>query len=337
MRGGFLGRRLAQVIPVLFGVSVVTWGLTSLAPGDAAEVYARQFAENGRPSIEEIARSRQALHLDGNLFEQYAYWVSRVVRGDLGHSFVTGRSVAAELRGRLPATMLLAVAAITFVIVVGVGVGVAAAIWRGRVGDSVVRVVAVGGGAVPSFWLLFMLIWTFSVHWHLLPSFGRGPHLWSTNVILPAVALGLVHLGATARLTRSSMIESFGQEYVRAARARGVRERTVVVSHAFRNALLPVLTQTGLAFAGMLGGAVVVETVYAWPGVGKLATDAIAAKDYPVLQGTVLLSAIIYLTVSTLVDLAYGVADPRISDGYDHAGGHPEMLVGLTIEHSDAP
>ena len=200
-----------------------------------------------------------------------------------------------------------------FVVVVGVGVGVASAMWKGRFGDTALRVVAVGGGALPSFWLLLMLIWLFSVRWHLLPSFGRGPHLWSTNVILPAVALGLVHLGATARLTRSSMIDALGQEYVRAARARGLGERRVVIGHAFRNALLPVLTQTGLTFGSLLGGAVVVETVFAWPGVGKLATEAIAAKDYPVLQGTVLLSALVYLAVSTVIDVAYGVADPRIS------------------------
>lgn len=313
MNRGFLGRRLAQAIPVLFGVSIVTWGLTSLAPGDAAEVYARQFAENGRPTVEDIVRSRQALHLDGNILEQYGYWLSRVVRGNLGHSFITGRAVSEELRQRLPATVYLAVTAIMFVVIVGVAIGVTSALWSGRIGDTTLRVLAVAGGAVPSFWLLLMMIWLFSVHWHLLPSFGRGPHLWSTNVILPAVALGLVHLGATARLTRSSMIDALGEEFVRGARARGLRERRVVMTHAFRNALLPVLTQTGLTFGSLLGGAVVVETVFAWPGVGKLATDAIAAKDYPLLQGTVLLSAIVFLIVGTVVDLAYGAADPRIS------------------------
>ena len=306
-------RRLVQIVQVLFGVSVLTWGLTWLAPGDAAEIYARQYAENGRPSPAEISRARVALHLDGNVAEQYINWLGRVVRGDLGRSFSTGRTVVDDLRSRLPATMHLAAAAMVFLVILGLSVGVCSALWKDRLGDSGLRLVAVVGGAIPSFWLLLLLIRLFSVQWHLLPSFGRGSGIWSNNVILPAVSLGLVHVGATARLTRSSMVDALNQEYVRAARARGVSQRRVITAHAFRNTLPPVLTQLGLTLGGMLGGAVIVETVYSWPGIGKLATDAISAKDYPVLQGTVLMSALVYLAVGTILEVVCAWADPRIS------------------------
>ena len=313
MRVSFVARRLSQMAPVLFGVSVVTWGLTSLAPGDSAEIYARQYAENGRPTVEEIARARRSLHLDGSRPEQYLHWLGRAVRGDLGHSFSSGRLVTHEIGARLPATLQLAFAAIVFVVAFGITFGVAAALSHRRLGDTVLRFAAVGGGAVPSFWLALLLIWLFAAHWHLLPSFGRGDGAINTHLVLPVVSLGLVHVGAVARLTRSTMVDALNQEYVRGARARGLREHRVIVAHALRNALLPVVTQAGLTFGGMLGGAAVVETIFAWPGIGKLATDSIAAKDYPLLQGTVLVAALAYLLVGLALDLLYGRLDPRIS------------------------
>ena len=216
-----------------------------------------------------------------------------------------------ELGQHLPATVELALAALAFTVVFGIGLGIAAARWQGRAGDVVVRVLAVGGGAIPSFWLSLLLIWLLAARWHLLPSGGRDGPL-SSGLILPTLALGLVFVGETVRLTRSSMAQAMGQEYVRAARARGLPERRVVIAHGLRNALIPVVTQLGLVFGTLLGGAAVVEVVFAWPGIGKLAVDAIASKDYPVIQGVVLLSAVIYLLIGLALDLLYGRLDPRV-------------------------
>ena len=308
---GYVLRRLAQAFPVLIGVTIVAWALAALAPGDSARTYAHQYAASGRATPEEIEQARQDLHLDGNLAQQYLAWASKVVRGDLGRSFASGRPVREELARHLPATIELALAAIAFTVVVGIGLGIAAARWHGRAGDVAVRVLAVGGGAVPAFWMSLLLIWLFAARWHLLPSSGRQG-LLSSGLIMPALALGLVYVGETVRLTRSSLVHAMDQEYVRGARARGLAERRVVTAHGLRNALLPVVTQLGLIFGAMLAGAAVVEVVFAWPGIGKLAVDGIGAKDYPVIQGVVLLSAVAYLVIGLLLDLAYGRLDPRV-------------------------
>ena len=335
MGGGRPGRavrryalhRLAQAVPVLIGVTIVAWALASLAPGDAARNYARQFSGSGRATPEEIEQARHDLRLDGNPVEQYLAWASRVLRGDLGRSFSTGRPVRDELSRRLPATIELALAGLALTLVIGVGLGIAAARWQGRGGDVVVRVLAVGGGAIPAFWMSLVLIWLFAARWHLLPSGGRDGAL-SSGLILPAAALALVYVGETVRLTRSSVAQAMGQEYVRAARARGLTERRVVAAHGLRNALLPVVTQLGLLLGELLAGAAVVEVVFAWPGLGKLAVDAIATKDYPVIQGVVLLSAVIYLAVGLILDLLYARLDPRVAVGRPSPAATPAALVG---------
>ena len=309
---GYALRRLAQAVPVLIGVTIVAWALAALAPGDAARNYARQFAANGHPTAEEVEQARADLHLDGNLAQQYLAWASRVVRGDLGHSFASGRPVRDELTRHAPATVELALAAVAFTVIVGIGLGIAAARWKGRLGDVVVRVLAVGGGAIPAFWMSLILIWLFAARWHLLPSGGR-PGPLSSALLMPALALGLVSVGETVRLTRSSLSHAMGQEYVRAARARGLSERRVVTAHGLRNALIPVVTQLGLLLGELLAGAAVVEVVFAWPGLGKLAVDAIATKDYPVIQGVILLSAVAYLAIGLVLDLLYGRLDPRVT------------------------
>lgn len=305
----FLVRRLLQTVPVLLGISIVTWALMDLAPGDAAQLYAQQFAESGRPTAEEIARARVELGLDGNVVEQYLVWARHAVRGDLGRSFRSGRAVTADLLLHLPATLQLTAAASVVILAIGIPLGIVAALNQNRWPDMLARLTALIGGAMPSFWLSLLLIWLFAVQWRLLPSFGRGG---PEHLVLPALALGLAGSGSYTRLLRAAMLDSLSQEYVLAARARGVSRFGVVVRHALRNALIPVVTQFGLTVGALLSGAVIVETIFAWPGIGKFAVDAIGQKDYPALQGFVLFSALVYVGANVMVDIVYRVLDPRI-------------------------
>ncbi|MGH8910571.1 MAG: nickel ABC transporter permease [Egibacteraceae bacterium] len=307
----FVLRRLGQTLPVLVGVSVVTWALVSLAPGDPAQIYARQFSESGFPSQAEIARARQRLGLDGGVVEQYLRWAGSAVTGDLGVSFRSGSPVTAELAARLPATLQLAFAAMAVIVLVGVTFGVAAALTRDRWPDLLLRGVALLGGAVPSFVLALLLIGVFAVSLGWLPSVGRGG--WR-HVVLPAAALGLAGCGVFVRLVRAALLDSLAQEYVLAARARGLGEWAVVVRHALRNALAPVISQLGLTFGLLLSGAAIIEVIFAWPGAGKLAVDAINARDYPVVQGFVLASTLAYIAVNLAVDVAHRLLDPRVGD-----------------------
>lgn len=308
--GNFLVRRLLQAIPVLLGVSVVTWSLVALAPGDAATIYARQYAESGRPTAEEVDRARRELDLDGNVVQQYISWARRTVAGDFGRSFETGAPVTSDLRRRAWPTLQLALAATALAAAAGITTGVVAALSRDRWPDHAGRLLALVGGAVPSFWLSLVLIWLFAVKLQWLPSLGSGG---IQHLVLPTVALALGSAGLFTRLVRASMLDVLSQHYITAARAKGLGEPSVVLRHALRNALTPALTQVGLTLGTLLGGAAIVETIFSWPGLGKLTVDAITARDYPVLQTLVLLSALAYLVVNFAVDIAYRVLDPRIA------------------------
>jgi peptide/nickel transport system permease protein len=305
----FVARRLVQAVPVLVGISIVAWALMELAPGDAAEIYARQFAASERPTREEVERAREELNLDGSILQQYLAWAGRAARGDLGRSFRSGQPVTAELLDHLPATLQLAAAGAVVILAIGLPLGVLAALYQNRWPDTLARLVALIGGAVPSFWLALLLIWLFAVRLDVLPSFGRGG---PDHLILPALALGLVGAGAYARLLRATMLDTLSQEFILAAHARGVSRYGVTVRHALRNALIPVVTQFGLTVGALLSGAVVIETIFAWPGIGKFAVDAIGQRDYPALQGFVLFSALVYVAANIVVDLTYRLLDPRI-------------------------
>lgn len=305
----FALRRLVQTVPVLFGISIVTWALMALAPGDAAQLYAQQFADSGQPSREEIARARTDLGLDGNILQQYLVWAGHAVRADLGRSIRTGRPISTELAAALPATLMLAGAGSLVIVAVGLPLGVVAALQQNRWPDLLARLLALLGGSLPSFVLALGLIWLFAVRLGWLPSFGRGG---ASHIVLPALALGLAGVGAYTRLLRASLLESLRQEYILAARARGLSPAAVVLRHALRIALIPVVTQLGLTVGALLSGAVIIETIFAWPGIGKFAVDAVGQKDYPAVQGFVLFSALVYVGANVLVDLAYRVIDPRI-------------------------
>ena len=306
---GYVLRRALQAIPVIIGISIITWSMMNLAPGDPAEIYARQFAENERPTPEDIAKARKALALEGSPAEQYVRWAGRAIQGDLGRSFRTGRFVMREMLLYLPATLQLAAAGGVVILGIGIPVGVLAALYHNRWPDVLARLFALVGGGVPSFWLALVLIWVFAVQLGWLPSVGRGD--WR-NLVLPAVALGVVGAGSYTRLLRASMLDALSQEYIVAAHARGVAPVGVIVRHALRNALIPIVTKFGLTFGALLSGAVFVETIFAWPGIGKFAIDSINAKDYPSVQGFVLLASLTYVGANFVIDVIYPLVDPRI-------------------------
>ena len=288
---------------VAVGVSLVVFALVHLS-GDPVLLM---VSSDAPPDV--VATTRHALGFDRPLREQFADYVTRAARGDLGVSLRSSLPVATLIRQRLPATVELTVAALLIAVVVAVPAGIVSAVKRGSALDRLAMVGAVAGQAVPIFWLALLLIAFFGVYLRWLPVFGRGS---LAHLVLPAVSLSTVILGRLARLVRSSMLEVLGQDYVRTARAKGVGEVRVLAGHALKNAAIPIVTLLGLQFAQLLGGAVVTETIFAWPGIGRLVVEAIFNRDFPVVQGVVLVVSLIFVAVNLLVDLAYAALDPRI-------------------------
>jgi peptide/nickel transport system permease protein/oligopeptide transport system permease protein len=300
----YAARRLVQTIPTLVVISVLTFLLVRLIPGDPAILIA---GEEATPEV--LAGLRERLGLDRPLAEQYLIYLGDVVRADLGHSIRSKQPVARELAARIPATVELALAAAALFTVLGTGLGVAAAVWRNRWPDHAMRVASLLGVSTPSFWLGVVLILLFSVHLRLLPVAGRGSLAF---LVLPAVTVALDGVALLARLVRASLLEVLAHDYVRTARAKGLMEVTVVLRHALRNALIPAVTVLGLEFGRLLGGVVVVESVFGWPGFGRLLITAIQTRDYPVVQSAILLFAGALIAVNLAVDLCVGLLDPRV-------------------------
>lgn len=297
--------RLIAAVPVVLGVSVAVFLMLHLVPGDPISVM---FADSSLPP-DQVAMLRKQLGLDDPLPVQYARFIGKAVQGDLGRSIRTNRPVLQEILNQLPSTIQLTVAAMGVAVLVGMTLGCLAALGRNTWLDGVSMAVALVGVSMPSFWLGLMLIFLFTVALGWLPATGEGG---LERLIMPALALGLFAAAVIARLTRSSMLEVLGQEYVRTARAKGLRERVVVVRHALRNALIPVVTMVGLQAGILLSGAVVIETVFSRQGLGRLIVTGILTKDFPVVQGAVLFTALMYVLVNLVVDLAYAWVDPRI-------------------------
>ena len=304
----YVGRRLLAVVPVLFGVTLAVFSMLFLVPGDPVKIMLAEFVT----TPDQVARMRAQLHLDEPVLHQYGRFVGNALRGDLGMSIRSRRPVAAEIGENLGSTGRLALASMVVAIALGVPLGLIAALGRNSWLDVAAMGVALLGVAMPSFWLGFLLIFVFSLHLGWLPATGGGdlPHL-----VMPAVALGTIAAAIIARLTRSSMLEVLGQDYVRTARAKGLGGFAVVVRHALRNALIPVVTVFGLQFGNLLAGAVIVETVFSRPGLGRLIVGAILSKDFPLVQGTVLFVATAYVLINVVVDMAYAYVDPRIRIG----------------------
>lgn len=315
--GAYVLRRIAALIPVLLGISLVAFLLLQLVPGDPALALLGPMA---RP--ENLAELRNALGLNEPIVVQYLRWLGRVLQGDLGTSIQLRTPVLPLLLERFANTLILTVAATIIATLIGVAAGVLSATRQFSLFDRVSMILALFGNSMPAFWLGLMAILIFSLHLGWFPASGMWPITGERNLLtllhhltLPAFTLGIAAAAVTARITRSSMLDVIRQDYVRTARARGLRERTVVLGHALQNALLPVLTVVGVQFGFLLGGTVLTETVFSWPGIGLALYNAISMRDFPVVQGGVLLVATAFVLVNLTVDLLYAVIDPRIHYG----------------------
>ena len=300
----YLVRRLLLTIPVLLGVATLVFSLIHLVPGDPAQAMLGDGA-----SAQDIAELRTSLGLDRPLLEQYVTFLRHAITGDLGRSFRTGQPVTTMIVERIPATAELAVAAMMVAILIAIPLGVVAAVWRGTAADYGAMTFALAGVSIPNFWLGPLLAIVFAVELGWLPVSGRGT---LAHLILPAVSLGLALAAILARMTRASLLEELRELYVRAARARGASRVAAITTHALRNSMIPLLTIVALQFGAVLTGAVITETIFAWPGIGRLLIQSIGFRDYPMVQGCILLIAVTYVTVNLVTDLLYGVLDPRI-------------------------
>ncbi len=309
----FVIRRLIALIPVALVVGTTVFGLVHLIPGDPVAVMLGPGASGA-----EVQELRRQLRLDDPLPTQYVAWLARTVRGDLGDSIVQRRPVLTVIGERLEPTIVLAVAATLVGVLLGVPFGVAAASRAGSLGDRALMLVAVAGISIPYFWLGLMGILVFAVELRWLPATGYlSPFTegWSAlrYLVLPVLALGFSQAGFVARLSRATTLQVLQENYIRTARAKGMRPRRVLIRHALRNVMIPVVTVVGLSFGVLLGGAIVTETVFGIPGMGRLILQAIQQRDYPIIQGALLLVAMFNVMVNLVVDLVYVLIDPRIS------------------------
>jgi ABC-type dipeptide/oligopeptide/nickel transport system permease component len=301
---GYILRRLAQAVPILFLVATLVFSLIHLIPGDPVQIL---LGESAQESDVEALRAR--LGLDRPLGVQYAAFLNGLVHGDLGSSVASGRPVTEVILEHYPATLELAVAGMAVALLIALPLGVAAALQRDRWLDHGSRFFALLGVSIPNFWLGPVLILLFSVHWNLLPVSGRGT--WR-HLILPAVTLGTALAGLLTRMVRSSLTEELRRPYLATARAKGLSRRRVVIRHALSNALLPVVTVVGLQFGALLTGTIITETIFSWPGLGRLLIQAIRTRDYPLVQAGVLIIAVTYVSVNLATDVVYAWLDPRI-------------------------
>jgi peptide/nickel transport system permease protein len=308
----FLVLRIAQMLPVLFAASVIVFALTNLLPGDPTFAI---LGETASDAEREAARIRYGFN--DPLPVQYLRWLSGILSGDLGRSLYRNQYVIDMLMGRIPVTLQLCLMSIAIAVAIGVPAGVIAANWRGSAADMIVSVLSMASVAMPFFWTGILLIIMFSLHLGWLPSSGYVPFTADPGrnlllMILPSITIGTSFAGLIMRQVRGSMLEVLGQDYIRTARAKGASEPRVVFAHGLRNALIPVVTIIGLQIGALLGGAVVVETVFALPGLGSMMVEAIFSRDYPAIQGAVLFSVCCVLVVTVLVDVLYALIDPRI-------------------------
>ena len=299
-----LARAVVQVIPVLFGISLLVFLVVHFIPGDPAVI-----AAGLESSPEVVARIRSELGLDLPLHQQFWRFLSHALQGDLGESIRTGRPVAQEIAERFPHTFRIALGATVLASVLGLFVGVTAAIHHNRLWDNLIMVFTLVAVSTPSYWLALMLMLVFSLGLGLLPSIGVGTPL---HYVLPIVTLGMQSAGLIARMTRSTMLEVLRQDYMRTARAKGLVEVVVIYKHALRNTLIPIVSLIGLRFGGLLAGTVLVESVFAVPGMGRMLVEAVLNRDFPMIQGPVLVVATIYVLTNLVVDLMYGIVDPRL-------------------------
>ena len=316
--GAYIVRRALYMIPVLFGVLLVVFVLMRLVPGDPVEIFfsasiaggsGATSGSSGEVSLKALQKLRESYNLDKSVPHQFVLYVWDVLRLDLGDSIAFRRPVTDIIKDHFPATIALTMSSMAVAMTIGVGAGIISAIRRHTKADYSAQIFAVSGVSIPSFWLGQILILAFAVKLAWLPAISNG---YGKELILPSITLGTAAAAILARLTRSSMLDVLSRDYIRTARAKGLRERAVIWVHALRNALIPVITVIGLEFGGLLAGAVVIEAVFHRQGIGLRLVNAIVARDYPVVQGMVLLIAVIYAVMNLLVDILYTYVDPRV-------------------------
>lgn len=305
----YIFKRILLMIPVLIGVSVLVFLMIYIAPGDPARIILGDTA-----SDEAVLELREEMGLNDSFFIQYIRYIKNIIlKGDLGTSYVTGRSVTTEIMDRWPTTLLLALLSVSVSMLIGIPVGIISATKQYSIIDNLAMVLALVGVSMPNFWQGLILILVFSLHLGWLPPSGfYGPLYW----ILPAVTIGTSTAATITRMTRSSMLEVIRQDYIRTARSKGQKEIIVITKHALRNALIPIITIIGLQFGKGIGGAILTESIFSVPGLGKLMVDSIKARNYPVVQGGVLMIAAAFSIINLLVDILYAFVDPRIKSQY---------------------
>jgi len=308
----YLLKRLALTVPVIFGVLVLVFILMHLVPGDPVEVMLGEVAAK---SNQEALRAE--LHLDRPLYVQFYYFLHDLFSGKL-ESLYYERPVMEQVMGRMFATIELALAALVISLLVSVPLGIVAAIRKGKGTDVAAMGFSMAGVSIPSFWLGPMLILLFSIKLELLPVSGRGTF---AHLILPAITLGTGMAAIVSRMIRGSLLDVLGEDYLRTARAKGLAEKTVIIKHALRNALIPSISVVGLQAGALLSGAIITETIFAWPGIGSMLIQAIHSRDFPLVQGTVMVIALSYVLINLVTDMAYAVADPRVRFRKEEAGG----------------
>jgi peptide/nickel transport system permease protein len=304
--GRFIIRRLLLLIPIWLGILALVFLMRVLVPGDPVEIMF--FGQQRDPEV--IAMIRKDLGLDRPLYEQFVSYVWGVMRGDLGTSIATQNPVWEEIRVRFPYTVVLTLTSLTIALFIGLVAGILSALYKDSLIDAVAMILALAGLSMPAFWLGLVLIYVFAVKLGWFPVLGE---MSPRGLVLPSVTLGVIASAVLARIVRSSMLEVLNEDYIRTARAKGLSERIVVVRHGLKNALIPILTIVGLQFGGLLSGAFVIEVVFAWHGVGELAVLALQRRDFPMIQGIILVVATTYVLVNLLVDILYAIVDPRIS------------------------
>lgn len=308
--GYFVLKRLLMLIPVLIGVSIIVFSILHLTPGDPALVALGEFAPP-----EQLERLREQLGLNDPPHIQYVRWLTKALQLDLGQSIRSNRPVVQEIKDRLPATGELALYAVALAALIGIPAGIVSATKPNSILDHILTVLALAGVSLPTFWQAHMLIMIFAVQLGVLPASGRLGG-WE-YLVLPVITLGTSAAASITRMTRATMLEALQQDYVRTARAKGLAEWGVVLRHTLRNALIPVVTVIGLEFGGLMAGAVVTETIFAWPGIGRLAVDAIRTRDFPLIQGVIMTFALSYVLINLVVDLMYALLDPRLRVRYN--------------------
>lgn len=302
--GQYILRRVLQLIPTLFGVYTLAFFLMRVLPGDAA-----RFLLGFRGNDEALANLRAQMHLDEPILTQYISFLERLLHFDLGASYATGQPVTEMIAAAIPLTLQLALVSTLIALVIGIPLGVVSALYKDSIIDNGARIIAVLGASVPTFWLGIQLQVVFGLNLRLFPVSGVG---LDEHIVLPSVALAVATIALLTRMTRSSLADELNQDYVRTANSKGLRRRRVIWGHALRNALLPVLTVWGLSLADLLTGALLVEVIFSWPGIGRLLVQSITSRDYPLLQANLIILAVVYAGMNLVIDVLYTLVDPRI-------------------------